>query len=104
MKTISKIFIAAAITLAAAPAIAQEMNTLSERNVYYFTPDGRMVQMKASEDTHATLMKNLKLIPAGTIIYASGGKIYTGQDAKMPSGQTLSSEAFGKDLSVAGQR
>jgi len=68
----------------AAPALAQspETHQLDERNVYLFM-NGKMVQMKADDATHAMIMKHFKPLANGTMIYFSGGKFYMAQGTKM---------------------
>jgi len=104
MKVASKMLAASAIALAlVAPAIAQETNTLNERNVYLFM-NGKMVHMQVNEATHGMIMREFKPLPAGTMIYYSGGKLYTAQDRKMSGGKMLSTEVFGKDLGIGSER
>lgn len=105
MNIASKIIMASALALSfAAPALAQEMNTLAERNVYLFTPDGRMVKMSASDATHAMVMDHFKPAKAGMMLYVSGGKTYFAEDTKMPDGKMMSTAIFGKDLGIGSQR
>jgi hypothetical protein len=105
MNIASKIVVASALALSfAAPAFAQEMNTLSERNAYFFTADGRMVKMSASDATHAMIMKHFKPMKAGMLLYVSGGKTYYAEDTKMDNGQMMSQAIFGKDLGAGSQR
>jgi hypothetical protein len=104
MKIASQLLAASALALAlAAPAMAQEENTLSERNVYLFM-NGKMIHMQVNDATHGMIMREFKPLPAGTMIYVSGGKLYTAQDRKMSSGKMLSTEVFGKDLGIGTQR
>src|SRR5579864_4711132 len=88
MNIASKILIASALALSAAgPALAQEMNTLAERNAYLFTADGRMIKMSASDATHAMIMQHFKPMKAGMLLYVSGGKTYFAEDTKMSDGK-----------------
>jgi hypothetical protein len=105
MNIASKIIVASALALSfAAPALAQEMNTLSERNAYLFTADGRMVKMSASDATHAMIMDHFKPMKAGMMIYVSGGKVYFAKDSKMSSGKMMSEAIFGPNLGAGSQR
>ena len=105
MNIVSRIIVASTLALSfAAPALAQEMNTLGERNVYLFTADGRMVKMAASDATHAMIMAHFKPMAAGMMIYVSGGKTYFAEDTKMPDGKMMSTEVFGKDLGIGAER
>lgn len=103
MKTLSKVLLATALAVSAAPAFAQEMHTLEERNLFLFTADGRMIQMKASDTQHAMIMKDFKRLPNTVMIYASGGHLYMANDHKMDGGKMLSTEVFGKDLGISSQ-
>ncbi len=104
MNTASKLLLASTLALSfAAPAFAQEMNTLQERNVYLFM-NGKMVHMKVSDASHEMIMKNFHPVSAGTMIYVSGGKLYMSEDKKMEGGKMMSTMIFGKDLGEGSQR
>lgn len=104
MTTLAKVLLATTLAFsAAAPVLAQEAHTLTERNVYLFTADGRMIQAKTSDAAHAMAMSHFKPLAAGTMIYVSGGKVYVGQDEKMSDGRMLSTAIFGKDLGITVQ-
>ena len=104
MNIASKILVATALALSfAAPVLAQEESALGERNVYAFM-NGKMVHMKVGDATHAMIMKEFKPMAAGTLIYASGGKLYIATDKKMDGGKMLSTMIFGKDLGAGSQR
>jgi len=99
----SKLIAAAALALTfAMPALAQEETTLAERNVYIFM-NGKMVHMKADDAKHAMIMKHFKPLANGTMIYASGGKLYLAQDTKTSSGKMMSTEIFGRDFGIVSQ-
>lgn len=93
---------ALALTIAL-PAVAQEQNTLNERNVYLFM-DGKMIRMAVDDAKHAMIMKEFRPLANGTMIYASGGKLYMAQDKKMNGGKMMSTEIFGRDLGISSQR
>jgi len=101
MTSLSKILLASALALTVAvPAIADaEIATLKERNVYLFM-NGKMMSVQLNDRTHAMAMQHFKPLANGTMIYASGGKLYVGQDVKMANGKMLHTEFFGKDHSV----
>jgi hypothetical protein len=100
MNLASKVLVASALALSfAAPALAQvETQTSLERNVFLFTPDGRMIKMTDSGKSHVMAMKHFKPLTAETMIYVSGGKAYIAQNTKMGSGKMLSQEIFGDDF------
>jgi hypothetical protein len=87
----------------AAPAMAQvvkepEAVQLQERNVYLFM-NGKMVHMKASDATHAMVMKEFTPMADGALVYVSGGKLYMAPNKKMADGKMLHTEMLpGFDL------
>ena len=100
MNFLSKILVASLLAIGIAGSVEAQVSgdanmTLEERNVYLFTPDGRMIRMKANDDTHAMLMKNFKPMAAGTIVYRSGGKIYMATDTKLDTGKMMHEAIFG---------
>lgn len=104
MNIAAKLAVASIVALSCVvPALAQEENTLAERNVYLFM-NGKMVQMHATDATHAMIMKEFKPAPAGVMFYVSGGKLYMAQDRKMSGGKMLSTMVFGKDLGISSER
>lgn len=100
MNIASKLLLGSALMLSfAAPALAQsavmpEGTTLQERNVYYFSPTGKMIRMQATDQTHAMVMKEFKPMAAGTMVYVSGGKVYFAQDRKMDDGTMMGAMLF----------
>ena len=104
MNVAAKLTVASIVALSCiAPALAQEENTLAERNVYLFM-NGKMVQMHATDATHAMIMKEFKPVRTGVMFYVSGGKLYMSQDRKMGGGKMLSTMVFGKDLGAGTER
>ena len=105
MNLAAKLTVASIVALSCvAPALAQEENTLAERNVYLFM-NGHMIQTHVTSDAmHATIMKNFKPLKNGTMIYVNGGKLYIGEDRKMHGGQMMSTEIFGRDLGIGRER
>ncbi len=104
MNIASKVLLASALAISfAAPVFAQEETALAERNVYLFM-NGKMVHMHVSDTNHTMIMSEFKPLPAGTMIYVSGGKLYMAQDRKMSSGKMMSTEIFGKDFGAASQK
>lgn len=104
MSVASKLLLASALAVSlAAPALAQEQNTLLERNVYLFT-NGKMIHTTVNDATHSMIMQHFKPLKDGTMIYVSGGHLYMAEDAKMPDGKMMSAAIFGKDLGIGTQR
>jgi hypothetical protein len=105
MTLLSKMMLGSALALSfAAPvsaqSIAHESQTMEERNVYLFQ-DGKMIRMRAGDPTHAMIMKEFKPLKNGTMIYASGGKLYMSETKKMADGKMLHTEIFGRDVCVS---
>jgi hypothetical protein len=91
MSRASKVLLAAALAAVfAAPLIAQEEKTLQERNVYLFTPDGRMINHKVDDEKQAMILRMFTEAPAGTLAYASAGKLYVSENRKLPDGKMMS--------------
>ena len=104
MNLISKALVATALATAlAAPLLAQEEKTLAERNVYLFTPDGRMINMPVNDQKQAMILGNFRQAKTGMLAYASAGKLYVTEDHKMPNGEMLSTALFGKDFGIESQ-
>jgi len=102
MNITSKLLLASVVALSfAAPVLAQEEDTLIDRNVYLFE-NGKMMRMSAKD--HDFMMHNFEPMQPGTMIYLSGGKFYMAHDHKMPSGKMLSTEIFGKDMGIGSQK
>jgi hypothetical protein len=95
----SKLLIASLLAFGAAGAasaqVSSEHSAVEERNVYLFTPDGRMIRMRANDDTHAMIMKSFKPVASGTIFYRSGGKLYMATDTKLDTGKMMHEAIFG---------
>ena len=87
----------------ASGGVPYAVTPLTENGVYLFM-HGKMLHMKAKDTAHAMMMDHFKPIKAGTMIYVSGGNLYMAEDTRLPNGKMLSSEIFGKDLSIASQR
>lgn len=103
MKIVSSLLLATALALSVVPALAQEESTVNDRNLYVFM-NGKMHRMKVSDAQHAMIMQKFRQMPAGTMIYYSGGAFYMGEDSMMPSGKMMSAEFFGRDFGFAPQR
>jgi hypothetical protein len=105
MNIASKLLLASGLALSlVTPVMAQEQNTLEERNAYLFM-NGKMIRMRVESDaTHAMIMRNFRPLPNGTMIYSSGGKLYIGQDRRMRNHQMMSTMIFGPELGAGSQR
>ena len=91
MHSVHKILAATAITLSfAAPAFAQNIAMeLSDRQAMMITPSGKVVRMDVTASGHKMMMKYGHPVPAGTIFYMSGGKLYMSTDRPMSGGKML---------------
>jgi hypothetical protein len=103
MKIVSSLLLASALALSVVPAMAQEENTLNDRNIYLFM-NGKMHRMKVSDAHHAMIMQKFKPMKQGMMIYYSGGAFFVAEDERMPNGKMMSAEIFGRDLGSGSQR
>jgi hypothetical protein len=103
MKIISSLLLASTLALFAMPAVAQESNTLGERNIYVFM-NGKMHRMTVNDAQHAMIMQKFKPMKQGMMIYYSGGAFFVAEDEMMPNGKMMSAEFFGRDLGSGSQR
>lgn len=87
--------IAAATVLVAAGAFAQSGRSMSDRQAVYVAPDGTSSMLSANAKGHEMIMKNGRELPAGAIIYRSGGKLYVVEDRKMSNGAMLFADMDG---------
>lgn len=98
MTTVRKAFLTAAVVLACAtpgatPTLAQEgMNALAELQMMYLDQQGKMSRWNAGKGSHARMMRVGKPVPAGTIFYRRGGKLYMAQNKRMAGGKWLVDE------------
>jgi hypothetical protein len=103
MKIISSLLLASTLALFAMPAVAQESNTLGERNIYVFM-NGKMHRMTVHDAQHAMIMQKFKPMKQGMMVYYSGGAFFVAEDEMMPNGKMMSAEFFGRDLGSGSQR
>ena len=83
----------AGATSGAAPTLAQEgMNALAELQMMYLDQQGQMSRWRAGKGSHQRMMRVGKPVPAGTIFYRSGGKLYMAQNKRMAGGKWLVDE------------
>jgi hypothetical protein len=69
---------AALLAAIASPALAQgtEPWTLAERNAYVFDMQGKMRSMRVDPKSAAMMTRNARLLPRGTVIWQSNGRLY----------------------------
>src|SRR5262245_49917740 len=91
MRLSTTLLLISVVTVAgAAPAAAQEeQNVLRENAMMYVDSLGRMSQWKAGQGSHARMMRMGRPLPAGTIVYHSGGRLYMAMNRKMTGGKRL---------------
>src|SRR5262249_23609886 len=91
MLSLRSVLAAAAVTFAlGAPAFAQNISMeLSDRQAIMIDTAGHVSRMNGGPKGHAKIVKNATRVPAGTIFYLRGGKLYMTRDRKMTDGQML---------------
>jgi len=69
---------AAILAAMASPALAQgtEPWNLAERNVYVLDMQGKMWSMQVGPKSAAMMTRNARLVPRGTVIWQSNGRLY----------------------------
>jgi hypothetical protein len=98
MTTVRKALLTSAVVLACAaptatPTLAQEgMNPLAELAMMYVDQQGNTSRWRAGRGSHERMMRVGKPVPAGTIFYRSGGKLYMAQNRRAPNGKWLVDE------------
>jgi hypothetical protein len=88
MTTLHKLVIASMISVfAGGAAMASDASEAGNPGMLLYS-NGTMVALKADSNMHAMLMRNAKPYTGG-MIYASGGKLYTIENARMSDGRML---------------
>jgi hypothetical protein len=88
MTILRKIVAASALAVAlSGAALASDTSEIGNPGMLLYS-DGTMVTVKAGTKAHTTLMQHSKPY-AGGLIYASGGKLYTIENAHMDGGKML---------------
>jgi hypothetical protein len=75
--------VAAAGILGATGAHAADTQVSEDGHMMFVGPDNRYHDMKLSAAGHKMMMEHAQALPAGAVVYRSGGKIYILQDPKM---------------------
>ena len=75
--------VGAATILGATAAHAVDFQLSEERHVMFMGPDGQFHEMALSDTGHKMMMEHAQALPAGAMIYRSGGKLYILRDQKM---------------------
>jgi len=76
-------FVGVAGILGATAAHAVDFQLSEERHAMFIGADGKFHEMALSESGHKMMMDHAQALPAGTVIYRSGGKLYLLRDEKM---------------------
>ncbi|HLH88388.1 MAG TPA: hypothetical protein VKX28_08020 [Xanthobacteraceae bacterium] len=76
-------FIGAATIVGATAAYGVDFQLSEERHVMFMGPDGKFHEMALSDAGHKMMMEHAQALPAGAMIYRSGGKLYILRDKKM---------------------
>ena len=82
-----------AVVLAATAVFA--MTKMTDGEGIYVSPSGYHV-VKSSGAGHAQIMKHARSLPAGAVVYRSGGKLYLLEDKKLPRGKMMFEETWFK--------
>lgn len=72
-----------ATILGATAAHAVDFQLSEERHVMFMGADGKFHEMVLSDTGHKMMMDHAQALPAGAMIYRSGGKLYILRDQKM---------------------
>ena len=81
----SKLVLAAiglASVIGATAAHAVDFQLSEERHVMFIGADGKFHEMVLNDAGDKMMMSHAQALPAGTVIYRSGGKLYMLQDKK----------------------
>jgi hypothetical protein len=81
----SKLFLAAiglASIIGATAAHAVDFQLSEERHVMFIGADGKFHEMVLNDAGHKMMMGHAHVLPAGTMIYRSGGNLYMLEDQK----------------------
>jgi hypothetical protein len=80
---------ATAVALVATAALAETARSMNDRQAIYVSPSGAHDVLTPNPKGHDMIMKEGRELPAGAILYRSGGKLYVLEDRKMASGAML---------------
>lgn len=91
------LFVSLATVLATGSLLAQGASTTGSRGstegrVEHFDASGVHHVRKVTPEGHEALMRDARPLPAGSMIYRSGGNLYVIQDRKLPNGKMMSEQ------------
>ena len=100
------VFVAAAFAavFATTTARAEEIRDVQERHAMYLDNQGRMHMMALNTAGHGMMMKHARSLPAGAMIYRSGGRFYFLENKKMGHGMMFDTMASWTDDRLLGGR
>jgi len=81
---------------------AEEIRDVEERHAMYLDARGRMHMMTLNTAGHAMMMKHGHALPAGAMVYRSGGKFYVLENKKMAGGTMFDTMAKWTDEQLVG--
>lgn len=96
MQTTKLALVVGAMTLAftgLAHAQGADPWDLKERMGIFVDDSGKAKLMRMTDTGHATIMREGRALPAGAIVYRSGGKLYLLEDKKMSDGKMMFDKA-----------
>ena len=105
--SLSKLVLAAAglaAVLATTAVRAEEIRDVEERHAMYLDTQGRMHMMTLNAAGHGMMMKHGRPLPAGAMIYRSGGRFYMLENKKMGRGMMFDTIASWTDERLLGGR
>ncbi len=105
--SLSKIVLAAAglaAALATTAVRAEEIRDVQERHAMYLDTQGRMHMMPLNAAGHGMVMKHGRALPAGAMVYRSGGRFYFLENKKMGRSMMFDTMAQWTDDRLLGGR
>jgi len=83
---------------------AEEIRDVEERHAMYLDTKGKLHMMTLNAAGHGMMMKHARALPAGAMIYRSGGKFYFVENKKMGRGMMFDTMTSWTDERLLGGR
>jgi hypothetical protein len=87
---------------AATAVRAEEIRDVEERHAMYLDARGRMHMMTLNTAGHSMMMKHGHALPAGAMVYRSGGRFHVLENKKMAGGMMFDTMAKWTDEQLVG--
>jgi hypothetical protein len=81
---------------------AEEIRDVEERHAMYLDKSGKMHMMTLNAAGHGMMMKHGHALPAGAMVYRSGGRFYVLENKKMAGGMMFDTMAKWTDEQLVG--